>query len=212
MIPLSTRTKEAIKTGLAMTIAYGIALHMDWEKPYWAGFAVAMISLATAGQSLNKSALRMLGTLVTTVLSAYVGFCTYMMAGKKHQYFWHVCGFVCVVICMDAGPNSINAFETALLRAQETGLGILVYSLVSILIWPISSRADFEAAACKLSSTQKQLYRSYLDLMSGERNVGEAQALRTQELQEQTRFGQHLRSLGSAATVGALPEPGGGTD
>jgi uncharacterized membrane protein YccC len=124
MIPLSTRTKEAIKTGLAMTIAYGIALHMDWEKPYWAGFAVAMISLATAGQSLNKSALRMLGTLVTTVvalifialfaqdrwlfmlfLSAYVGFCTYMMAGKKHQYFWHVCGFVCVVICMDAGPN-----------------------------------------------------------------------------------------------------------
>ena len=211
MIPLSTRTKEAIKTGLAMTIAYGIALHMDWEKPYWAGFAVAMISLATAGQSLNKSALRMLGTLVTTVvalifialfaqdrwlfmlfLSAYVGFCTYMMAGKKHQYFWHVCGFVCVVICMDAGPNSINAFETALLRAQETGLGILVYSLVSILIWPISSRADFEAAACKLSSTQKQLYRSYLDLMSGERNVGEAQALRTQELQEQTRFGQLL--------------------
>ncbi len=37
MLPLSTRTKEAIKTGLAMAIAYGIALYMDWEKPYWAG-------------------------------------------------------------------------------------------------------------------------------------------------------------------------------
>jgi len=46
MISISTRAKEAIKTGLAMTIAYGIALSMDWEKPYWAGFAVAMISLA----------------------------------------------------------------------------------------------------------------------------------------------------------------------
>ena len=66
MISLSTRTKEAIKTGLAMAIAYGIALSMDWEKPYWAGFAVAFISLATTGQSLNKGALRMLGTLVTT--------------------------------------------------------------------------------------------------------------------------------------------------
>jgi uncharacterized membrane protein YccC len=211
MMSLSIRSKEAIKTGLAMTIAYGVALSMGWEKPYWAGFAVAFISLATAGQSLNKGALRMLGTLATTVvalglialfaqdrwlfmlfLSAYIGFCTYMMGGAKHQYFWHVCGFVCVVICMDAGPNSINAFEIAVLRAQETGLGILVYSLVSILIWPITSRADFEAAAGKLASTQKQLYRSYLDLISGQRETGEAQALRAQEVQEQTRFGQLL--------------------
>ena len=47
-----------------MAIAYGIALYMDWEKPYWAGFAVAFVSLATVGQSLNKAALRMLGTIV----------------------------------------------------------------------------------------------------------------------------------------------------
>ena len=211
MISLSTRTKESIKTGLTMTIAYGIALSMDWEKPYWAGFAVAMISLATAGQSLNKAALRMAGTLATTVvalifialfaqdrwlfmlsLSAYVGFCTYMMGGAKHKYFWHVCGFVCAVICMSAGPNSTRAFETAVLRAQETGLGILVYSLVSILIWPVTSRADFEAAAGKLLATQKQLFRSYLDLVSDRREAGEAQALRAQEAQEQTRFGQLL--------------------
>jgi uncharacterized membrane protein YccC len=41
---LSTRSKEAIKTALAMTIAYGIALSMDWDRPYWAGFAVAFVS------------------------------------------------------------------------------------------------------------------------------------------------------------------------
>jgi uncharacterized membrane protein YccC len=35
MLTLSTRTKEAIKTALAMTIAYGTALYMDWEKPHW---------------------------------------------------------------------------------------------------------------------------------------------------------------------------------
>ena len=211
MIPLSTRSKEAIKTALAMTIAYGIALSMDWDKPYWAGFAVAFTSLATVGQSFNKAALRMLGTLVTTVvalifialfaqdrwlfmlfLSLYVGFCTYMMGGAKHQYFWHVCGFVCVIICMDAGPNSINAFEIAILRAQETGLGILVYSLISILIWPISSGADFEATVCKLASIQKQLYRSCLDLMSGQGVAEEARALRTQAVQEQARFDQLL--------------------
>jgi len=37
---LSRRTKESIKTALAMSIAYGIALQMDWDRPYWAGFAV----------------------------------------------------------------------------------------------------------------------------------------------------------------------------
>ena len=102
-----------------MTITYGIALQMDWDKPLWAGFAVAFVSLATVGQSFNKAALRMFGTLVGTVialifiglfaqdrwlfmlfLAPWVGYCTYMMGGAKHQYFWNVCGFVSVIICM----------------------------------------------------------------------------------------------------------------
>src|SRR5210317_1241862 len=106
IFPLSTRTKEAIKTGLAMAIAYAIALQMDWDRPYWAAFAVGMISLPSAGASLRKGILRMFGTLVAgvsaltlialfsqqrwwfmIVLSVYIGFCTYMMMGRKNQYF-----------------------------------------------------------------------------------------------------------------------------
>ena len=68
---LSFRTRESIKTALAMTIAYGIALWMDWDNPKWAGFAVAMISLATIGQSLNKATLRMAGTLVGMVVAEH---------------------------------------------------------------------------------------------------------------------------------------------
>jgi uncharacterized membrane protein YccC len=34
MIPLARRTKEAIKTALAMAIVYGISLGMGWENPY----------------------------------------------------------------------------------------------------------------------------------------------------------------------------------
>ena len=52
-----------------MTITYGIALQMDWDKPLWAGLAVAFVSLATVGQSFNKAALRMFGTLVAVVVS-----------------------------------------------------------------------------------------------------------------------------------------------
>ena len=94
MMPLSRRTKESIKTALAMTVAYGIALAMDWDRPYWAGFAVAVCSLGSVGQSLNQAAMRMLGTLLAVfvalalialvpqqrwvfmlLLSAWVGIC-----------------------------------------------------------------------------------------------------------------------------------------
>ena len=55
MFSLSTPAKEAIKTALAMAIAYGISLGMGWENPYWAGFAVAMISLSTVGQQGERT-------------------------------------------------------------------------------------------------------------------------------------------------------------
>ena len=107
-----------------MTIAYSIALSMGWDKPFWAGFAVAFVSLATIGQSFNKAVLRMFGTFVAIgvaftlialfaqqrwlfmlFLSAWLALCTYMMGGAKHQYFWHVCGFVCVIVCMDVSAG-----------------------------------------------------------------------------------------------------------
>lgn len=208
---LSRHAKESIKTALAMTIAYGIALSMNWDNPKWAGFAVAMVSLATIGQSLNKAALRMAGTLVgmavalllialfaqdrwpfIVFLSLWIGLCTYMMGGARHQYFWHVCGFVCTIICMSAGPDSANAFAIAVLRTQETGLGILVYSLVSILLWPVSSRTEFEASVSNLASTQHRMYTSYLALMQGKGDAAVAQSLRAEAMQQQAQFSQLL--------------------
>lgn len=211
---ISRRTKEATKTALSMAIAYGIALQMDWEEPMWAGFAVAMISLATIGQSFNKAALRMLGTFVAAAvaltiiasfaqdrwlfilfLSAWVGFCTYMMGGAKNQYFWHVSAFACVIICVDGGVNPVNAFDTAMLRTQQTALGILVYSLVAMFLWPSISHADFDKATRQLISTQQQLYQAYIKLILGQNNTDNAktiQTLRMQVLQQENRFVQLL--------------------
>jgi uncharacterized membrane protein YccC len=213
---LSRKAKESIKTALAMTIAYGIALSMDWDKPYWAGFAVAFISLATVGLSLNKAALRVVGTIVATAialllialfaqdrwpfmlaLSIWVFLCTYMMGSVKYSYFWYVSGFVCVVICMGAGPDPVHAFEIAVLRSQETGLGILVYSLVALLLWPVSSRADFEDSVGKLAATQHQLYLSYFALMSGKGNPEEAQSLSAQYIHDKSRFNELLTAAES---------------
>lgn len=187
--PVMTMTptaKESIKTALAITIAYGIALSMDWDRPYWAGFAVAFISLSTIGQSLNKGAMRMLGTLLALVvslfiialfvqdrwwfmvsLSGWIGFCAYWMGVSKRPYFWFLAGFASAVIAFDGGTDPAHAFDTAVLRAQETGLGILVYTLITTLLWPTNSRAGFEAATRALVQAQQQLYLSCREAIAG---------------------------------------------
>ena len=210
---LSTKTKESIKTALAMTIAYGIALSLNWDNPYWAGFAVAFISLASVGQSLNKAALRMSGTLLAMVasltlialfaqdrwafmlgLSLVTGICCYMMSGKKHQYFWQATGFITVIICMDAGPDPVNAFQTAMLRAEETGLGILVYSLITIFLWPTSSRTGFDAAFANLVSLQHQLYRACFAMACGQGNEQGVSQLKAQTVKAKASFDQLLNA------------------
>ncbi len=193
---LSTRTKESLKTALAITVTFAIALYMDWDKAYWAAFAVAFCSLATIGQSINKAALRMLGTFLAIIvaftlialfaqhrwpfiffLSLWLGFCTYMGSGPKFQYFWMIAGLVSAVIAVDAGPHAANAFTVATLRAQETALGVFVYTLISLFIWPTSSGPPFLAAASTLASTQRRLFGQCLDLLSGGAESRDAQSL-----------------------------------
>jgi uncharacterized membrane protein YccC len=216
MISLSMRAKEAIKTALAMVIAIGIALAMNWPKPYWAGFAVAMISLSTTGQSLNKGTMRMLGTLVGAVMallfvamfaqdrwwfmasiSAYYGFCTYMLTGKKQQYFWYVSAFVSLIICTSASADLEHAFQVAVERTKETGMGILVYTLVSIFLWPNSSESELNNVSRKLFATQNRLFQLYRGLITGKRVEGDQQTLRRQEVQLLGQFGQILNAAES---------------
>ncbi len=199
---LSTRAKEAIKVGLAMAIVYGIALHMDWDRIYWAAFAVAVISLPTVGQSLRKGVLRMLGTLVGGVaaltiialfpqerwwfmatLSVYIGFCTYLMTGGRNPYFYQVSAFVCVIICFEGDVDSLQTFRTAVERIQENGLGILVYSLIAVFLWPRSTRDELNATSRQLFATQHSVYRSCQALMTNKSFEKDSRAERMQEVQ-----------------------------
>ncbi|MBW2511038.1 MAG: FUSC family protein [Deltaproteobacteria bacterium] len=208
---LSPQFKEAFKTALAMVIAYAISLSMGWDKPLWAGFAVAFVSLATVGQSINKAAMRMVGTLMgmvvalslialfpqdrwafIAILSIYTTFCAYMMSGSRNAYFWHVSAFVCVIICVNGGADAANAFQIAMLRTQQTGLGILVYSLVSIFLWPVSSYESFKAATGELAVTQLELYRACLRRLQQQTSKEDIMELSAREIQQKARFDQLL--------------------
>jgi uncharacterized membrane protein YgaE (UPF0421/DUF939 family) len=218
-MPLSRKAKEAIKTALAVTIAYGIVLSMGWKNPYWAGFAVAFCSLATAGESLHKGLLRIGGTFVAFfvaltlvtlfpqdrwlffgALSIYLAFCNYMMGGTSRWYFWYVAAFTVPLLAFGGGPGAVNKFETVVLRAQLTTLGVVVYTLVSSLLWPTSTKDLFEGTVKQLVSAQRQLFCSYITGESERIPGSEVQGLRIQVVQESNA----LKGLLNGAEIDSL--------
>jgi uncharacterized membrane protein YccC len=200
MLSLSTRAKEAIKTGLA---------------PHWAVIAVAMVSLPTAGQSLNKGVLRLLGTIIGAAaallflalfpqerwafmacVSVYVGACTYLMTGRKRQYFWQVSGFVCLIVAV-AGAGSEAPFTQAAVRVLETGLGIVVYTLVSIFLWPQTSASALQGVSRELMSTQRKLLNVILNPTADGEEKGILGGLSAQQIQLIGRLEQVLQAAAS---------------
>ncbi len=62
-------TKEAIKAALSIVIAICLALWFQWEKPYWAAIAVAVMALNESfAHSINKGHNRLLGTSLASVM------------------------------------------------------------------------------------------------------------------------------------------------
>lgn len=179
MLTLSTNTKEAIKIALAITLAYYIALRYSWMSPTWSAISIAMISLPTSGQSFHKGALRMGGTLLALVaglfflglfpqdrwlffisITPYLAFVSYKMTGKNGQYFWFVAAFVCMMITT-AGPSSEHAFEFAVFRTLETLIGIILWTLISVFIWPRSNHLALEKISQSLLFQQQTFLQNY---------------------------------------------------
>lgn len=190
MVHVSLSAKESFKTGLAMAIACGIAMAFGWANPYWALIAVAVVSLPTVGESLKKCVLRLGGTVAAgavalglfalfpqdrwsfiACIALYVGLCAYRITVARSVYFWFLSGYVSLLIAAAIiGTNGAQAFHVAVLRLQETALGILVYALVSVFLWPQRSTSDLALTVKNcLAAQAKALQQSFAFLQ--ERDV-----------------------------------------
>ncbi len=209
---ISDRFKHAIKTALAVVIAYGIALAMDWEKPIWAGYTVFAISLMTSGQGVQKGFLRLAGSMCGAIaglailaafaqdrwlfiaaLSIVLAICAYLgMGTKRFNYFWQQAGFFGAVVGFDTAFNPANAFQIAVERAQETATGIVVYTVIALLLWPRDSRMDMERIASRLVASLHQLFNAYTAILRDEHDGQASAGLRAQATALQVQFGTLL--------------------
>jgi uncharacterized membrane protein YccC len=103
---------------------------------------------------------------------------------------------VSLIICLESIPVTENAFSLAVVRTLETGLGILCYTLVALLVWPTGTAKELDTAVRQLAATQRQLYQGYLDLLGGKGRSEDLQPLRVQEAQRIQQLGQALIGAG----------------
>lgn len=174
---LSARIHSAVETALAFACTYVLAFYWNLEKPFWAGFTVLMVSLPSIGQSLQKGVLRMFGTVIGAVialvlislfaqermmllsfLSVYLCIMLYLMLTNTHYgYVFFISCIVTMVICLISVHSPQDAFHLSVYRAEETLLGIGVYTVITLIFSPKTSI--------------KMLHRGMADLMEGHREL-----------------------------------------
>ena len=213
-----TKLKEAIKTALAFALVFGIALQAGWMNPYWAGWAVAVVALPTAGASIQKGMSRVLGTIPGCVAAlvihalavqdrwifmlltcGWMFFTTFMMVRKeKDSYFWIMAGYVCLMILLSDVDSSANMFESAVFRNVETVMGVVVYTLIAVFLWPQTNLGAIQRHSAELATTLGDIYRSGRDTLLGHGGKEVSfQELQGKAVQHLAQFGQVLNAEGS---------------
>ncbi|EMB9225812.1 FUSC family protein [Vibrio alginolyticus] len=159
----SASTKEAIKAALSIVIAICLALWFQWEKPYWAAIAVAVMALNESfAHSINKGNNRLLGTLLgigyaffliamfsqdrflfLTFFTLFLGVCIFMSSDEKYGYVFTIGFAVCSIVACMGGFDNQATFHFAVLRMQETILGVITFSVVYRLVWPVNTEQNF---------------------------------------------------------------------
>jgi uncharacterized membrane protein YccC len=129
--------------------------------------------------------------------SLHLGVCAYMLTGKKNPYFWHVTSFVALTIIVNTSGTSEGAFEIAMARLEENAMGILVYTLIAVFLWPRSSLGQLKQTSRELFAIQGRLYRTHRELMAGRGKAEESQPLRMQEAALLPKVGQTLEAAES---------------
>jgi uncharacterized membrane protein YccC len=173
-----TQLQEAFKLALSVTLFYWLALSLNWPSPKNGVIAVAVTSLATVGESLNKGLLRILGTALGVVFGlvilaafaqsrwgfmvamvAYVLAVTYVLLDSRHKYAWFLAGMTAAVVWSSSYLKFDDAFRVGLFRFLETAGGVAVYTVVGLALWPRSAGAQVEDVGRPILEGLRELLR-----------------------------------------------------
>ncbi len=129
----------------------------------------------------------------------WVFFTVYLMLSrKKYSYVWTMSCYVCLIILLSDPDSSANMFQSAVFRTVETVMGVVVYTLIAVFLWPRTNLGAIKKSSAELAATLNDIYRADRDTLLG-RPAPEADfpELQGKVVQQLARFGQVLQAEGS---------------
>lgn len=153
----------AVKCYLAAMLAYYVALSIGLTRPFWAVVTSYIVAQPLAGAVRSKAVYRLGGTLLgataavvlvptfvnapmvlSAALALWLGLCLYvaLLDRTPRAYVFLLAGYTASIIGLPSVDAPGAIFNTAILRVQEIGLGILCASLVHGVIFPRTVTAE----------------------------------------------------------------------
>ncbi len=168
---------DAVRLGLTTVAALYLAMEFELARPEWAAWTVLSVSLATRASSLEKSAWRVVGTLIGAVaalaitaafaqdtlafgvlLAAWLGMATLLASTARRQdsYGFALIGFTVPIITLSNVSQPLSVFPTAVDRCSSLLLGIACAYASAALVAPgvgtvravLADKVDAAARAC----------------------------------------------------------------
>jgi len=176
-ITFSDKFKFAVKTSLALSLAYFIPFSQGWAQAQTAAITIMLIAVAgPVSESVSKGLKRVIGTIIGAVigmtlialfpqerilylvfLSLFVSMALYLTRAYKGDNTVFMLMAVTMMMVFKNGEVD-DVFLYGIDRTFMTVFGIALYTLISIFIWPVKSRDDTLEIASSLFETQALLY------------------------------------------------------
>ncbi|MBD1389136.1 FUSC family protein [Neiella sp. HB171785] len=157
---MTIQSKQAFKVALSLALTIALALSFGWQKPYWGGLAVIVMAVAESyNHAVAKGRHRLIGTAFGVVLAFvwislfgqqrelfFLSFvCTgalasYSSATSRYSYVFKMTFLVATIVSLIGGLTEQYSFHLAILRGQETLLGVVCFTLVHSILWPSMNR------------------------------------------------------------------------
>ena len=177
LFTLSDKLKFAIKASLSMALVYLISLSQGWSHVTNAVVTVMLIAaMGSVGDSVMKGVLRIIGTVIGASLGltlialfpqdrvAYLLFASvivtlllYFARAYKGDTTVFLLSAITVLMMFDKGEVE-NVFIYGVDKTFMTIVGIMIYTLVGIFLWPVNPKDTSAQNATALSDIQARLY------------------------------------------------------
>ncbi len=156
--PVPAKFRYATKTALSLTLAYLIPMAMGWSQPSTAATTVMLIAATgMVSDSLQKGVLRVLGTVVGAVIglslialfpqdrmvyllaaSIAVSIAIYLYNAYQGDSTVFMLTAVVTLMVFNGG-DAEGAFMYGVDRAFMTAFGVIVYTVVASVLWPVKT-------------------------------------------------------------------------